>query len=66
MMNPKVAELMRNHGIHKHISEECQHRIEHISMLIIEECCKAMKPMLRDMISRGQAVDMIKEHFGIE
>jgi len=33
--------------------------------LIIEECGMALRPMLRDQISRGQAHDLIKEHFGI-
>ena len=31
--------------------------------LIVAECCVALHPMLRDMISRTQAVDMIVEHF---
>jgi hypothetical protein len=31
--------------------------------LIIAECCVALHPMLRDMISRTQAVDMIVSHF---
>ena len=34
--------------------------------LIIENACRALNPMLRDMISRGQAVDLIKQHFGVE
>jgi hypothetical protein len=34
--------------------------------LIIQECSIALKPMLRDMISRGHAVDSIKSHFGGE
>jgi len=34
--------------------------------LIIEECRKALHPELRDMISRGQAFDLIKKHFGIK
>jgi len=34
--------------------------------LIIQECSIALKPMLRDMISRGHAVDSIKNHFGGE
>ena len=33
--------------------------------LIVRECCIALNPMLRDMISRGQGVDMIKLHFGM-
>ena len=34
--------------------------------LIVRECGVALNPMLRDMISRGQAVDLIKQHFGVE
>ena len=33
--------------------------------LVVRECCIALNPMLRDMISRGQGVDMIKLHFGM-
>jgi hypothetical protein len=34
--------------------------------LIIQECGVALSPMLRDMVSRGQAFDLIKKHFGVE
>jgi hypothetical protein len=34
--------------------------------LIVKECRVALTPMLRDMISRGQAYDLIKQHFGVE
>ena len=34
--------------------------------LIVKECGVALSPMLRDMISRGQAYNLIKEHFGVE
>jgi hypothetical protein len=34
--------------------------------LIVAECGVALAPMLRDMISRGQAYDMIRQHFGVE
>jgi hypothetical protein len=34
--------------------------------LIVRECCVALHPMLRDMISRGQGVELIKQHFGVE
>lgn len=39
---------------------------EKFAELIIEESCRSLNPMLRDMISRGQAVDLIKKHFGVE
>jgi len=34
--------------------------------LIVRECGVALAPMLRDMVSRGQAYDLIKKHFGVE
>jgi len=34
--------------------------------LLIKECGVALAPMLRDMVSRGQAYDLIKKHFGVE
>lgn len=40
--------------------------LERFAELVIEECEIAVKPMLRDMISRGQAYDLIKKHFGVE
>jgi hypothetical protein len=40
--------------------------LEKFAELIIEQCGIALSPMLRDMISRGQAYDMIRQHFGVE
>jgi len=34
--------------------------------LIVRECGVALSPMLRDMVSRGQAFELIKKHFGVE
>lgn len=38
---------------------------EKFAELVVQECCVALSPMLRDMISRGQGVELIKEHFEI-
>ncbi len=40
--------------------------MEKFAELIVRECGVALTPMLRDMISRGQAVDLINKHFGVE
>ena len=40
-------------------------RDEKFAELIVQECCQALNPMLRDMISRGQGVDLIKLLFGM-
>jgi len=43
-----------------------EERLTEFAELIIEQCGIALSPMLRDMVSRGQAYDLIKEHFGVE
>jgi len=37
---------------------------ETLAEAIIRECCIALQPALRDMISRGQGRELILEHFG--
>jgi hypothetical protein len=44
---------------------ECHELLERFAQLIVKECCQALHPMLRDQISRGQGVDLIKKHFGV-
>ena len=40
--------------------------LEKFAELIVKECEVALSPILRDMVSRGQAYDLIKKHFGVE
>jgi len=39
---------------------------EKFAELIVKECSVALSPMLRDMVSRGQAFDLIKKHFRVD
>jgi hypothetical protein len=39
---------------------------EKFAELIIKECGVALSPMLRDMVSRGHAYNLVKQHFGVE
>lgn len=39
---------------------------ERLVKKLLKECELALHPMLRDMISRGQAMELIKKHFGVE
>jgi hypothetical protein len=39
---------------------------EKFAELIVRDCYVALFPALRDMISRGQAYHMIRQHFGVE
>jgi len=62
-MNERIQELWVQavHGDGPHASV-----IADFAELIIKECGVALSPMLRDMVSRGQAYDLIKQHFGVE
>jgi hypothetical protein len=75
--NERIRQLAEQAGLVK-ILEEHAHEygngmfentpypeLEKFAELIVRECCIALNPMLRDMISRGQGVDLIKLHFGM-
>ena len=68
-MNQRIKELAEQAGYTKDMfgvghwdMPECKKFAE----LIVKECGVALSPMLRDMVSRGQAYDLIKQHFGVE
>ena len=70
-MNPLIKELASkalkqpdtdNDGLTVFDNDE----LEKFAELIVWECGVALSPMLRDMVSRGQAYDMINRHFGVE
>ena len=58
-----LQELKQRAGIADNPDQE---GLDLFAELIIEQCGMALSPMLRDMVSRGQAYDLIKEHFGVE
>jgi hypothetical protein len=62
-MNDRLKELMLEAG---YAAPELAGRANQLAELIIKECEVALHPMLRDQISRGQGVDLIKKHFGVE
>ena len=64
-MNERVKELAEESGI-GYLSSVHPSTLEKFAELIVKECGVALSPMLRDMVSRGQAYDLIKQHFGIE
>ena len=68
-MNERIRELAEQAGIHPSNFEpdaDIKVPMEKFAELIVRECGVALSPMLRDMVSRGQAFDLIKQHFGIE
>lgn len=62
-MNEIIKELAIKAGFPEWSNHAIEFELEQFAELIIEECCVALHPMLRDMISRGQGVDMIIKHF---
>jgi hypothetical protein len=70
-MNERIHELAEQAGYkHPDAVGKCEDYAyfdhEKFAELIIRDCYVALHPMLRDMISRGQAYDMIQQHFGVE
>ena len=71
-MNEQVEKLARECGAWKQVYGNRNFMIdEHFDIekfaeLIVQECGVALSPMLRDMVSRGQAFDLIKDYFGVE
>ena len=73
-MNDRIKELvgqakfMAEEDINRQISYNAELKAfaEKFAELIVRECGVALSPVLRDMVSRGQAFDLIKEHFGVK
>ncbi len=59
-MNQRLKEIMLAHGLHKNISEDCQHRMEMLAELIVRECAD-----IADRAEPYKANDNILRHFGI-
>jgi len=67
MNNDKIDYLMYISGLTADGVELGPYEQEAIRRLIghtVAECCLALQPMLRDMISREKAIDLIKDRFG--
>lgn len=73
-MNKRIVELREQaFGECKRYDDDCGDNLvktnevfDKFAELFVKECQVALSPMLRDMISRGQAYNLIKEHFGVE
>jgi hypothetical protein len=62
-MNTLINKLKQQAGIDDNPDQE---GLDLFAELIVKECGVALHPMLRDMVSRGQSFDLIKQHFGVE
>jgi hypothetical protein len=68
-MNERIKELAEQAGFRSNpdiYDRNQSFDIEKFAELIVRECGVALSPMLRDMVSRGQAYDLIRQHFGVE
>ena len=70
-MNERIKELLNEatSGLEPDLSLQrtvTLNEMQKFAELIVRECGVALSPMLRDMVSRGQAYNLIKEHFGVE
>jgi hypothetical protein len=68
-MNERIKELEKQCWSHRVdgrlVDGQLHFDTEKFAELIVRECYVALFPALRDMISRGQAYDLIKKHFGV-
>ena len=67
-MNPRILQLAKQAGLDDDmfpLDEWDNPELEKFAELIVAEACQALKPMLRDMISRGQGAVLIRQHFGV-
>ena len=62
-MNERIKQLTLEAG---YAAPELASRANKFAELIVRECQVALHPMLRDMVSRGRAYELIKQHFGVE
>lgn len=73
-MNPHIQELALKCGAwhqvygNRMFMIDEHFDIEKFARLIVKECEVALKPpvQVRDVISRGQAYNLIKQYFGVE
>ena len=66
-MNERIKELLEQAGV-KYVTMPTDTVYEKFAELIVRECGRALNPLVqnRNVISRGQAFDLIKQHFGVE
>ena len=65
-MNERINELLKQSRTEYWTQYTPSYDYEKLTELMVQECYVALFPALRDMISRGQAYDMIRQHFGVD
>ncbi len=65
-MNQRLKDIMLAHGLHKHISEDCQHRMEFLYDVVVKECASVIEDAVDQREPASTYVDKIKQHFGVK
>ena len=63
-MNDQIRDLMLKHGLHKYITEDCQHRMEMLADIIVKECIRLCDQV--DLAGADDCIDKIKDYFEIK
>lgn len=65
-MNERLKQIMLERGLHKHISEDCQHRIEMIYEIVVRECIEICERGTSTQTTSAGAASLIRQHFQIK
>lgn len=64
-MNERLKKIMLDHGLQKHISEDCQHRMEMLYELVVRECAELFPLTYTDEQYQRRIDKTILKHFGL-
>lgn len=65
-MNETVKRLMKSAGIEKYISAECQHRIEHITRLLVYDVLSELTNDDALGESRVETIKRLADKYGVK
>ncbi len=65
-MNQRLKKIMLESGTHKYISADCQHRIEQIADLIVQECIDVINEAVDHREPASTYADKIRQHFELK
>lgn len=65
-MNQQLKDIMLAHGLHKHISEDCEHRMEMLYDLVVRECAYTVQDYVNHRRPASEYPELLKHHFGVE
>ena len=65
-MNERLKTIMESHGLHKYISEDCQHRMEMLYNIIVQECAYTVQDYVNHRRPASEYSELLKYHFGVQ